>query len=154
MTSPIGRMRDTAIKDCVVQFWSRLHEAGYRATNGKAYTQVFGMPVIRLTTTGRNSGLLRTNMLTAPVHDGETFVLVASNGGDHRHCAWFLNLLENPNVDVTTAGQTRPMVARVASVEEKAALWPRVTAAYQGYARYEEWTDREIPLVVLEPRAT
>jgi deazaflavin-dependent oxidoreductase (nitroreductase family) len=152
LTSPLERMRDTAYKDLVVKFWSRLHELGYQATGGKAYTVVFGMPVIQLTTVGRQSGLPRTSMLTAPIHDGDTFVLVASNGGDHRHSAWYLNLVEHPDVEVTAGGQTRPMRARILSADEAAPLWPRVRATYQGYARYEQWTDRQIPLVILEPR--
>jgi deazaflavin-dependent oxidoreductase (nitroreductase family) len=140
-------------KDFLVQWWSRMHEIGYRATDGRALNQVFGMPVVLLTTTGRKSGVPRTTTLATPIEDGETIVLVASNGGDERHPAWFLNLCEDPDVDVTLRGQSRPMRARVASPAEKAELWPRTAAAYYGYVRYQGWTERDIPLVILEPRA-
>jgi deazaflavin-dependent oxidoreductase (nitroreductase family) len=143
--------KDTPFKDAAVQFWSRIHQLGYRATNGKALNEVFGMPVIMLTTIGRKSGEPRSSMLTTPVQQGDTLVLVASNGGDHRYPAWYLNLRAHPDVEVSVRGETRQMRARLATAEEEAALWPRVRVAYQGYARYEEWTDREIPLVILEP---
>ena len=71
-------------------------------------------------------------MLTAPVHDDNRVVLVASYGGDDRHPAWFLNLRDNPDVELEMRGKKRPM--RVASAEEKASLWPDVIAAYKGYA--------------------
>jgi deazaflavin-dependent oxidoreductase (nitroreductase family) len=111
------------------------------------------MPVVELTTIGRKSGARRSTMLTSPVQDGDTMVLVASYGGDDRHPAWFLNLRDNGDVEVTMDGTTRPMRAHVASDAERAALWPRVTAASRGYAEYQTRTEREIPLVVLEPPA-
>ena len=140
-----------AWKDAVAQFWTRLHEAAFRASNGLLFNRFFGMPVVMLTTTGRKSGSPRTTMLTAPVRDGDRIVLVASYGGDDRHPAWFLNLRANPRVEVMMDGRTRRMRARIASREEKAALWPRVTAAYWGYAQYQRQTTRDIPLVILEP---
>jgi deazaflavin-dependent oxidoreductase (nitroreductase family) len=109
------------------------------------------MRVLSLTTTGRKSGKRRTTMLTSPVQDGESIVLVASYGGDDRHPTWFLNLRDNPQVEITMRGQTRPMRARVASAEEKEELWPRVVSAYRGYGQYQQRTDRDIPLVICEP---
>ena len=76
---------------------------------------------------------------------------MASYGGDDRHPAWFLNLEAKPDVEVTMSGQTRAMRARVASSEEKAALWPRIVAAYRGYDGYQHKTERDIPVVLLEP---
>ena len=73
------------------------------------------MPVVELTTTGRKSGQPRTVMLTSPVQEGDTLVIVASRGGDDQHPAWFLNLRDNPDVKVTTREGTRRMTARVAS---------------------------------------
>ena len=115
------------------------------------YTSMFGMPVIDLTTTGRKSGQPRTSILTVPVAEDGRLVLVASRGGDDRHPAWYLNLRDNPEVTVTDRAGARPMRARVASAEEKAELWPRITGSYKGYARYQERTDRDIPVVILEP---
>ena len=91
-------------------------------------------------------------MLTSPHQEGDTFVIVASKGGSDTHPAWFLNLRENPQVAVTTKGvPERKMTARVASPEERDRLWPIVTGKYANYANYQKNTDREIPLVILEP---
>ena len=140
-----------AWKDAAARFWSGLHEAAFRASNGLLFNRVLGMPIVMLTTTGRKSGRPRSTMLLAPIREGDRLVLVASYGGDDRHPAWFLNLRDNPGVEVLMDGRTRRMRARVASREEKAALWPRVTAAYWGYAQYQWQTNRDIPLVMLEP---
>ena len=79
-------------------------------------------------------------------------MIVASKGGTDPQPAWFLNLQENPEVAVTTKGAPeRKMTARVASREERERLWPIVTGKYANYAGYQEKTDREIPLVILEP---
>jgi deazaflavin-dependent oxidoreductase (nitroreductase family) len=140
-----------AWKDAAARFWTGLHEAAFRASNGLLFNRLGAMPVLLLTTTGRKSGRRRSTMLTVPVRDGERLVLVASYGGDDRHPAWFLNLRDNPRVEVLMDGRTRGMRARVASREEKAALWPRVTAAAWNYAQYQRQTARDIPLVILEP---
>ena len=127
------------------------HEAVFRASGGRLLGSFGGMRVLVLTTVGRKSGQPRSTMLTVPVRDGERLVLVASYGGDDRHPAWFLNLRDNPEVTVTMDGRTRPMRARVASPDEKADLWPRVVAAYEGYGGYQSRTSRDIPLVIVEP---
>jgi deazaflavin-dependent oxidoreductase (nitroreductase family) len=139
------------IKDILARSISTTHEQIFKATAGKIGGNVAGMPALILATTGRKSGLVRRTMLTAPIVDGDTVVLVASYGGDNRHPAWFLNLRENPEVEVTMRGATRRMTARVASEEQKAELWPRITKKYPGYAAYQRRTDRDIPVVVLGP---
>lgn len=112
------------------------------------------MPVLELTTIGRKSGEPRAVMLTAPVVDGDTIVIVASRGGDPTHPAWYLNLRDNPDVEVSLKhGPKRPMTAHIATADERATLWPRVVAAYKGYDGYQRKTTREIPLVVLTPQA-
>jgi deazaflavin-dependent oxidoreductase (nitroreductase family) len=128
-----------------------LHKAVFRATNGRVANRGFGMPVVILATTGRKSGKRRETMLTSPVQDGDRIVLVASYGGDDRHPTWFLNLRDKPEVELTMGGKTRAMRARVATSNEKAELWPRVVEAYKGYAGYQKRTDRDIPLVIVEP---
>jgi len=138
-------------KDMMMRVVTGFHKAVFRASNGRLANRGNGMPVLQLTTTERKSGKRRTTMLTSPVQDGDRMVIVASNGGDDRHTSWFLNLREDPKVEVTMDGRTRPMRARVASPEEKAELWPRVVAAHGGYAQYQTRTDRDIPLVILEP---
>ena len=91
-------------------------------------------------------------MLTSPHRDGDVIVIVASKGGEDTHPAWFLNLRENPQVVVTTRdSHERQMVAQVASPESRDRLWPIVTGKHTNYAGYQEKTDREIPLVLLQP---
>lgn len=128
-----------------------LHRTIFSATKGRIGGRGLGMPVVMLTTTGRKSGQQRTTMLTSPLQEDGKVVLVASYGGDDRHPAWLLNLRENPDVELTMEGSTRKMRAHVASPEERAELWPRVTKDHANYAGYQRRTEREIPLVVLEP---
>jgi deazaflavin-dependent oxidoreductase (nitroreductase family) len=146
-----SRTAGQALKDCAARFATGWHQLVFRSSNGLLINRVFGMPVVMLTTTGRKSGRPRTTMLTSPVQEGDSIILVASYGGDDRHPAWFLNLRENPDVEVMMLGERRRMLARVASRGEKSRLWPVITAAYGGYAQYQRSTKRDIPLVVLEP---
>ena len=139
------------IKDATTKFWTGVHQQIFRASKGAVLGRAFGMPVVMLTTTGRKTGKKRTTMLTSPVQEGDSIIIVASYGGDDRHPTWFLNLRDNPEVEVTTMGRTMQMIARVASAEEKAELWPKVTRSYGGYGRYQQRTSRDIPLVILEP---
>jgi len=112
------------------------------------------MPVVILTTTGHRSGRTRRTMLTAPVVEGERVVLVASYGGHSHNPHWFQNLLVHPVVGLTVGGEPeRQMRARVVDFDERAALWSRVVNTYPGYERYQQRTERRIPLVVLEPYA-
>jgi deazaflavin-dependent oxidoreductase (nitroreductase family) len=91
-------------------------------------------------------------MLTSPVHDDRRVVLVASKGGDDRDPQWYRNLTANPDVEVVIGGATRTMRARTASPAEKAALWPDIVAAYKYYDSYQKRADRDIPVVICEPR--
>jgi deazaflavin-dependent oxidoreductase (nitroreductase family) len=130
-----------------------MHRTVLKLTGGRFGWKAGGMPVVELTTTGRKSGQPRTVMLTSPIQNGDSIVVVASRGGDPHHPAWYLNLLDEPKVEVEFKGEAkRPMVARVATTEERTELWPKVVAAYKGYGNYQTKTDREIPLVFLEPR--
>jgi deazaflavin-dependent oxidoreductase (nitroreductase family) len=140
------------LKDEIAKGINVVHESLFKATSGRIGGSVAGMPALILHTTGRKSGKKRTTMLTTPIQDGDTVVLVASYGGDDREPTWTRNLRANPDVEITMGGSTRPMRAHVASPEEKAELWPRVTSRYQGYAGYQTKTTRDIPLVILEPR--
>lgn len=129
-----------------------IHRAVLKLTFGRVGWQAGAMPVLELTTIGRKSGQPRSVMLTSPVQDGETWVVVASRGGDDHHPAWFLNLRDCPDVEVRCKGNPKQrMRARIATPEERARLWPQVAAGYKGYANYQAKTDREIPLVLLEP---
>lgn len=139
------------LKDVVVRAVTAAHVEVFRRTNGRIGGSLLGMPTLTLTTTGRKTGKRRTTMLTAPLQDDDTVVLVASYGGDSRHPQWFLNVRDNPDVEIALRGRRRAMRARVASAEEKEQLWPRVVQAYGGYAQYQKRAGRDIPLVVLEP---
>ena len=140
------------LKDAAFRLGTGIHRTLFTISKGRIFGTALGMPVIVLVTTGRRSGKARSTMLTVPLIDGEPLMLVASFGGDDRHPAWYRNLQANPEVRVIRAGSTRRMVARVASSEEKARLWPRIVAKYPLYAGYQEKTDRPIPVVILEPR--
>jgi len=134
---------------------NRIHRGVLQVSGGRLGRRVGAMPVLELTTTGRTSGRSRSVMLTSPVQDGDVIVVVASRGGDDRHPDWFLNLRDDPDVQVAFAGAPkRAMRARVATPDERSALWPRVVAAYKGYANYQAKTDRVIPLVVLRASDT
>jgi deazaflavin-dependent oxidoreductase (nitroreductase family) len=131
------------------------HRIILKASFGKIGWNAGNMPVLELTTIGRKSGQPRAVMLTSPLQQGDDVVIVASRGGDDHHPAWFLNLRDQPEVEVAYAGAPkRPYLARVASSEERAEMWPTITSTYDGYAGYQRKTDREIPLVVLTPRAS
>jgi deazaflavin-dependent oxidoreductase (nitroreductase family) len=139
--------------DLALKTANAMHRALVKVTFGRIGWRAGPMPVLELTTIGRKSGHARSVMLTSPVQEGATWVVVASRGGDDHHPAWFLNLRDRPDVEVSLQGKPKqPMRARIAGPEERARLWPQVTATYKGYAGYQEKTTREIPLVLLEPR--
>lgn len=140
-----------SLKDDLFRLGTGAHRAVFRLSRGRVLGRLGGMPVVLLITTGRKSGKRRSTMLASPVHDDERVVLVASFGGDPRHPAWFLNVRDHPDVEVTMAGRHRRMRARVATEEEKAALWPAIVAAYANYGAYQRKTERDIPVVVLTP---
>ena len=128
-----------------------IHKSILTMSGGRLGWTAGSMPVLELTTTGRKSGQKRSVMLTSPCRDGNAIVIVASRGGDDRHPAWFLNLRENPEVEVALkGGKKQQMRARIASEEERARLWPAVTSSYKNYGAYQARTEREIPLVLLE----
>lgn len=141
-----------SLADLGLKTMNRVHRAVLRLSGGRVLASAFGMPVVELHTVGRISGQPRTTMLTAPVIDGARIVLVASKGGDDRDPEWFRNLIAQPEAELVMDGQRRLIRARQASAGEKAELWPRVVTAYQGYAEYQRRTERDIPLVICEPR--
>lgn len=131
---------------------NRVHRTLLKGSGGRLGWTAAGMPVLELTTIGRRSGQPRSVMLTSPHREGDAMVIVASKGGEGSHPDWFLNLRENPTVVVGMKDDLdRKMVARVASPGERQRLWPIVTGNYANYANYQEKTEREIPLVILEP---
>ena len=109
-----------------------------------------GVPVLLMTTIGRKTGQRRTLPLLY-LADGSTLVVVASKGGLPSDPQWYLNVRANPDVEVQVGRTLEPRRARVASPEERAALWPRLVEHYRDFATYQAWTERTIPVVLLEP---
>jgi deazaflavin-dependent oxidoreductase (nitroreductase family) len=128
------------------------HTLVYRASGGLLGHRVPGAPpMLLLDPGGARSGRPPTTPL-AYLRDGADVVVVASKGGYPRNPAWFHNLRANPDTTVQVGTERRPVHARVAGTDERARLWPLVEKLYGGYREYQERTDREIPLVILEPR--
>jgi F420H(2)-dependent quinone reductase len=128
------------------------HVLAYRATGGLVGHRVPGAPpMLLLDHVGAKSGKHRTTPL-AYLGDGEDLVLVASKGGSPRHPAWFHNLRAYPDTTAQVGSERRAVRARVATAEQRARLWPKVVEMYGGYRHYQRRTEREIPLVILEPR--
>lgn len=137
--------------DIALKAMNTVHRTILAVSRGRWGWQAGGMPVLELITIGRRSGEPRAVMLTSPVQEDGRWIIVASRGGDDRHPAWFLNLQAHPEVQVRLrGGPIQAMSARVAPPEERVRLWDAVVAAYPHYGRYQDKTDREIPLVVLE----
>lgn len=138
--------------DLALKAMNTIHRTLLTVSGGRLGWSASNMPVLELTTTGRKSGRPRSVMLTSPVQEDDTLVVVASRGGDDRHPAWFVNLRDDPEVQVAVGGAGQaPYRATVADAEERARLWPEITRDHRNYAGYQEKTDREIPVVLLRP---
>ena len=136
--------------DRMLKTMNGVHRLILGVSRGKAGWTAGKMPVLELTTIGRKSGEPRSCLLTSPLQENGEIVIVASRGGDDHHPAWYLNLLETPQVQVSYRGAPHKiMTARTANSEERARMWPIVAGAFKGYAGYQEKTSREIPLVIL-----
>jgi deazaflavin-dependent oxidoreductase (nitroreductase family) len=131
-----------------VDWVTRLHRAVYRSTGGRVGARMAGLDMVLLTTTGRKSGQPRTLPL-ACLQDGEDWIVVASNGGQDFHPAWWLNLQANPRAQAQLGRETRSIVAHEAIDDDRARLWPLLKQQNAAYPKYEKKTDRLIPVVVL-----
>jgi deazaflavin-dependent oxidoreductase (nitroreductase family) len=131
-----------------------VHTFLYQRTGGRLGQTIPGVPgkMLLLDHVGARSGTRRTSPLLY-VEDGEDLVVVASKGGFPKHPAWFHNLIANPDTTVQVGSERRPVHARVATPQERERLWPMAVRSYHAYEDYRRRTDREIPLVVLEPRS-
>jgi deazaflavin-dependent oxidoreductase (nitroreductase family) len=138
------------------KFWkaweafTRVSVVAFRATGGRVGGTMMGAPVLLLDHVGAKSGKKRVSPLIY-FEDGDDLVVVASKGGVDRHPAWFHNLRARPETEVDVPRKGRRRVrARVAAGDERERLWPRAVATYKPYAEYQTYTERKIPLVVLE----
>jgi deazaflavin-dependent oxidoreductase (nitroreductase family) len=128
------------------------HTAIYRASNGLIGHRVPGAPpALLLDHVGAKSGVKRTSPLVYG-RDGDNLILVASKGGFPKNPAWFYNVKANPDTRVQVGSEIRNVKARIAQGEERERLWKLMVGVYPGYESYRRRTEREIPLVVLEPR--
>ena len=127
------------------------HVDRYLATDGEEGHDWQGTQTLILTTTGRRSGRPRQTPLIYGRH-GDDYLVVASKGGAPQHPAWYQNLDASPEVEIQVKGDKMRAHARAATPEERPQLWPIMTEQWPDYDGYQERTDREIPVVVLEPR--
>lgn len=130
-----------------------LHTFAYRATGGRVGHHIPGVPapILLLDHVGAKSGVKRTSPLSY-IADGEDVVLIAAKGGYPKHPAWLHNLKANPDTIAQIRSEHQPVHARIATPEERERLWPVAVGVYKGYETYQRRIDREIPLVILEPR--
>jgi deazaflavin-dependent oxidoreductase (nitroreductase family) len=152
---------DSPVTAKIIKYGAKANVAVFRLTNGRVGSKwrigagwKKPVPVLLLEHVGRKSGKrFTTPLLYMP--DGPNLVIVASQGGLPKHPQWFHNLLARPDVTVDLPRERRREVrARVADPHERSLLWPRLVEVYADFASYESWTDREIPVVVLEPRGS
>ena len=127
------------------------HVDRYRETDGEEGHEWRGTITLLLTTTGRKSGEQRTTPLIYQPAGDDAYAIVASKGGADAPPAWYLNLQEEPEVGVQVKGDRFTAKARTATPDEKAELWPKMTATWPDYDEYQKKTDREIPVFLLEP---
>ena len=142
------------LPDWMVQHANRYLSSG--GTDGHMYrTTLPGRgeittPALLLTTTGRKSG----EKFIFPLYygtDGDTYFVVASKGGAPEHPGWYRNILANPDVEVQVGTKKLKARARTATGEERARLWKKSLEFWPPYADYALKTEREIPVVVLDP---
>ena len=122
----------------------------YEATDGVKAWDLRGVPVVILTTRGRKTGALRKSPLMR-VTDGGRYAVVASKGGADEHPVWYLNLLADPDVTLQDKAVKRRYRAHTAEGAERDQWWARATGVWPDYGNYQRKTERQIPLVVLEP---
>ena len=126
----------------------------YRKSNGRIGGQVPNSHarICLLTTTGRRSGMAHTVPLVF-LEDGNNVVLVAAMSGAARNPDWYHNIVANSSVTLDIEGDAMAMRARPAAPDERAVLWPRVVEQHKAFAKQQERTDREFPVVICTPGA-
>ena len=129
--------------------WQARHAQRYIETNGAEGHIWNGVPTLLLTTKGRRSGESRTTPLIYGT-DGDRYLVVASRGGAPQHPGWYLNLVDQPEVEVQVGPERFAARARAATAEEKPALWKRMNEIFPSYDEYQTRTTREIPVVIIE----
>lgn len=129
--------------------WVARHIRRYVETDGREGHRWRGVHTLLLTTRGRRSGKLRRTALIYG-RDGDRYLVVASQGGAKRHPSWYLNLDENPEVEVQVGADKCAARALTSTAEEKPRLWRLMASIWPDYDRYQAETERDIPVVILE----
>ncbi len=122
----------------------------YESTGGAEGGTLQEKPVVILTTQGRHSGKVRKSPLMR-VEDGGTYAVIASMGGAPKHPVWYLNLIASPEVTLQDGATVYAMAAHEADGDERTRWWAIAVEAWPAYADYQTNTDRQIPVIVLEP---
>ena len=143
----------------MIRWMSKFNVAAFKATNGRIGSKwrigagwQKPVPVLLLEHVGRKSGKTFTSPLLY-LDDGRDVVIVASQGGLPKNPQWYANLAAHPDTRISVKGEkNRPVRARTATPDEREALWPRLVDLYADFAKYQKWTERTIPVVILEPR--
>ena len=133
----------------LIEFFWAIHRWLYQKTGGRLGSTILGNAVLLLTTTGRKTGKMRTTALTY-LHDDGRLVVIASNAGERRHPAWFLNLMSHPRATAQVGPMVLTVHGREAVGDERERLWSRIVEMDRSYAEYQARTTRQIPVVVLE----
>ena len=129
--------------------WVREQTEKILSSGTTAGVQVMDRPIVLVTVRGAKSGKLRYTPVMRVEHDG-SYAMFASKGGAPENPAWYANLVANPHVELQDGTASKDYDARELSGSERDEWWERGVAAYPPYADYQEKTDREIPVVVLE----
>lgn len=148
-TEPTEPTGPTEPQDSPVD-WVAEHIRRYVETDGGDGQLWRGVPTLLLTVTGRTSGVPHRTALIYG-EDGERFVVVASQGGAPEHPQWYRNLQVDPQVHVQVGPRRFAATASTAAADDKLRLWPMMVAIFPSYADYQRKTDRDIPVVLLEP---
>ena len=130
--------------------WVAEHIQDYVESDGQKGHMWRGLPTLLLTTCGRKSGKQRRTTLIYG-QDSDNYIIVASRGGHAKHPAWYLNLIDNPEVEVQVKADKFSARAHTAEAEEKKRLWPLMAKIFPTYNNYQAKTSRDIPVIVLEP---
>ena len=144
----VSRLASARRRPVWAKLFSAAHTTLYRATGGVIGYWLGTQRALLLTTTGRKSGLPRTQPLTYYALEG-ALALVASNWGSDAPPGWYLNLVAQPSARVQLRRETFRVMAAVATADERARLWPELVARMPIYASSQAWTPRELPIVLL-----
>jgi deazaflavin-dependent oxidoreductase (nitroreductase family) len=129
--------------------WVARHIQRYVESDGRRGHRWSGVNTLLITTRGRKTGTLHRTALIYG-QDGDRYVVVGSNGGKRKHSNWYLNVLEDPEVDVQVGAEKFRAHARPATAAERPRLWQQMTSIWPEYARHEEKAQREIPVLIID----